>query len=103
MDKNSSLLRKFVNYGQKEFYNIGPWSQIANVPYCSYLVTIAIFIIFLEPENYKKFESDGERECMNEALPCVFPFTVNGTQYDECTTTHPELGQEMKILGFTLQ
>ncbi len=23
-DKHSSLLRKFVNYGQKKFYNIGP-------------------------------------------------------------------------------
>ncbi len=29
-DKQSSLLRKFVNYGQNKFYNIGPWklSQI---------------------------------------------------------------------------
>jgi hypothetical protein len=24
-DKRSSLLRKFVNYGQKKFYNIGTW------------------------------------------------------------------------------
>jgi len=24
MDKHSSLLRKFVNYGEKKFYNIGP-------------------------------------------------------------------------------
>jgi len=24
-DKHSSVLRKFVNYGQKKFYNIGPW------------------------------------------------------------------------------
>ncbi len=24
-DKHSSLLRKFVNYGRKKFYNIGPW------------------------------------------------------------------------------
>ncbi len=26
-DKHSSLLRKFVNYGWKKFYNIGPWIQ----------------------------------------------------------------------------
>jgi hypothetical protein len=25
MDKHSSLLRKFVNYGRKKFYSIGPW------------------------------------------------------------------------------
>ncbi len=25
VDKRSSLLRKFVNYGRKKFYNIGPW------------------------------------------------------------------------------
>jgi hypothetical protein len=25
-EKHPSLLRKFVNYGQKKFYNIGPWS-----------------------------------------------------------------------------
>jgi hypothetical protein len=25
MDKYSSLLRTFVNYGRKKFYNIGPW------------------------------------------------------------------------------
>jgi hypothetical protein len=25
VDKHSSLLRKFVNYGEKKFYNIGPW------------------------------------------------------------------------------
>jgi hypothetical protein len=24
-DKQSSLLRTFVNYGHKKFYNIGPW------------------------------------------------------------------------------
>jgi hypothetical protein len=24
-DKHSSLLRKFVNYDRKKFYNIGPW------------------------------------------------------------------------------
>ncbi len=28
-DKHSSLLRKFVNYGRKKFYNIDPWSQSA--------------------------------------------------------------------------
>jgi len=27
MDKQSSLLQKFLNYGQKKFYNIGPWSN----------------------------------------------------------------------------
>ncbi len=27
LDKHSSLLRKFVNYGRKKFYNIGPWCQ----------------------------------------------------------------------------
>jgi len=27
-DKHSSLLRKFVNYGQKTFYNIGPCTLI---------------------------------------------------------------------------
>ncbi len=26
--KHSSLLQKFVNYGQKMFFNIGPWSQV---------------------------------------------------------------------------
>ena len=26
MDKHSSLVQKFVNHGQKMFYNIGPWS-----------------------------------------------------------------------------
>ncbi len=34
-DKNSSLLRKFVNYGRKKFYNIGPrwlgWSPVTVV------------------------------------------------------------------------
>ncbi len=25
-DKHPSLLRIFVNYGRKKFYNIGPWS-----------------------------------------------------------------------------
>jgi hypothetical protein len=24
-DKRSSLLRKFITYGRKKFYNIGPW------------------------------------------------------------------------------
>ncbi len=27
MDKHSSLLRTFVNYGRKKFYNIGPWCK----------------------------------------------------------------------------
>jgi hypothetical protein len=27
MDKHSSLLRTFVNYSRKKFYNIGPWNQ----------------------------------------------------------------------------
>jgi len=26
-DKRSSLLPKFVTYGRKKFYNIGPWTQ----------------------------------------------------------------------------
>ncbi len=26
-EKQSNLLRKFVTYGCKKFYNIGPWSQ----------------------------------------------------------------------------
>jgi len=26
-DKHSSLLRKFVNYGRKKFYDIGPWCR----------------------------------------------------------------------------
>jgi hypothetical protein len=26
-DKHSSLLRTFVNYTHKKFYNIGPWCQ----------------------------------------------------------------------------
>jgi hypothetical protein len=26
-DKHSNLLRTFVNYGRKKFYNIGPWSH----------------------------------------------------------------------------
>jgi len=26
-DKRSNLLRTFVNYEQKKFYNIGPWMQ----------------------------------------------------------------------------
>ncbi len=30
-DKHSSLLRKFVNYGQKKFYNIGPWPQSLDI------------------------------------------------------------------------
>jgi hypothetical protein len=28
MDMHSSLLQKFVNYGQKKFYNIGPWPNL---------------------------------------------------------------------------
>ncbi len=31
-DKRSSLLRKFVNYGRKKFYNIGPRSTTATSP-----------------------------------------------------------------------
>jgi hypothetical protein len=27
-DKHSSLLRTFVNYGHKKFYNIGPWKTL---------------------------------------------------------------------------
>jgi len=27
MDKHYSLLRKFVDYGRKKFYNIGPWAN----------------------------------------------------------------------------
>jgi len=26
-ETHSSLLLKFVNYGQKKFYNIGPWGK----------------------------------------------------------------------------
>jgi hypothetical protein len=26
-DKHSSLLQTLVNYGQREFYNIGPWAH----------------------------------------------------------------------------
>ncbi len=29
MDKHSSLLRTFVNYGRKKFYNIGPWNEFS--------------------------------------------------------------------------
>jgi len=29
-DKHSSLLRKFVNYGRKKFYNIGPSATSSN-------------------------------------------------------------------------
>ncbi len=28
-DKHSSLLRKFVNYGQEKFYNTGPGTRLA--------------------------------------------------------------------------
>jgi hypothetical protein len=27
-DKHSSFFRKFVNYRQKKFYNIGPWDPL---------------------------------------------------------------------------
>ncbi len=36
-DKHSSLLQKFVNYGQKSFYNIGPRSQTAELSPASLL------------------------------------------------------------------
>jgi hypothetical protein len=29
-DKHSSLLRKFINYGRKMFYKIGPWYNITS-------------------------------------------------------------------------
>ncbi len=42
MDKHSSLLQKFVNYGEKKFYNIGPWAQC----YKTFLsINLQIFVI----------------------------------------------------------
>ncbi len=32
VEKHSSLLRKFVNYGRKKFYNIWPWSSQRDHP-----------------------------------------------------------------------
>jgi hypothetical protein len=34
-DKHSSLLRKYVNYGQKMFYNIGPWTGLPGTKHSS--------------------------------------------------------------------
>jgi hypothetical protein len=31
MDKHSSLLRKFLNHGQKKFYNIGPCLSVSEI------------------------------------------------------------------------
>ncbi len=31
MDKRSTLLIKFVNYGEKKFYNIGPWIPVVAI------------------------------------------------------------------------
>jgi hypothetical protein len=28
-NRHSSLLQKFINYGEKKFYNIGPWLYLA--------------------------------------------------------------------------
>jgi len=36
-NKHFSLLSKFVNYGQKKFYNIGPWS-------CQF-TTVIVYIV----------------------------------------------------------
>ncbi len=35
-EKHSSLLRKFANYRQKKFYNIGPWSSIKHYGFLLY-------------------------------------------------------------------
>ncbi len=32
-DKHSSLLQKFINYGQKKFYNIGPFSRVSTTSF----------------------------------------------------------------------
>ncbi len=40
MDKRSSLLRKLVNYGEKEFYNIGPWAEFSILEMAVYVLSI---------------------------------------------------------------
>ncbi len=45
-DKHSSLLQKSVSYGQKKFYNIGPWSQChKNCPTSPEWISICNFSI----------------------------------------------------------
>jgi hypothetical protein len=46
MDKHSSLLQKSVNYRQKKFYNIGPWS-----PYSLYLIYLTFSLSTLKVKN----------------------------------------------------
>ncbi len=46
---HSSLLRKFINYGRKTFYNIGPWAQPKHFQatffnICSLSVKVAGFV-----------------------------------------------------------
>jgi hypothetical protein len=44
-DKHASLLRKFVNYGQKKFYNIGPRVSSADEEGKKYTFGATTFII----------------------------------------------------------
>ncbi len=41
-NKHSSLLRKSVNYGQKKFYNIGPWAQCYKT---FYVLNLRMFLV----------------------------------------------------------
>ncbi len=60
-DKHSSLLQKFVNYGQKKFYNIGPraddiknlrpyFTDVRNWMECSSL-SVSLFLMFVGMEK----------------------------------------------------
>jgi len=54
-DKHSSLLRTFVNYGHKKFYNIGPWFVCIRVSIEFYSNNDIIFKRIIEAFKYEFF------------------------------------------------
>ncbi len=57
-DKQCSLLRKYINYGRKKFYRIGPSTLVSSLgkPHCPtpfrFLLKPAVFTVSCRKENY---------------------------------------------------
>jgi hypothetical protein len=82
MEKHTSLLRKFVNYGRKKFYNIG--AKIVQ----KLTLSVHDFARFLVVQRYKTFLSSlTPWHCKLERLVCSWVVQVSLTAYPLCGAT----------------
>ncbi len=67
-DKRSSLLRKFVIYGCKKFYNIGPWDCIEPAASFSIAVVIKLFCALFRCQDIKHYDTSLDNTVHKDAI-----------------------------------